>query len=273
MRRTVIVSFLFLSLFFVRTAFSQPVTTPLRTPVIEVSYGFPSGGMKDLPASLATPGSLILSLGLERQLKTQYSPNILDYAEPYVFLGYFRDAGGNNGRDEVSASLWRFGLGAKDGFSYRVGGDLLILSCNSAWTWSRLSLKETPADSVSRLRFERFDGRFRYGTLTEAGITYQFGTSFSVGAGYERALVYPSYVFLEAVGSHAIQLVAHGVAGEIVKAIFPASPTLGPIAHFILKNGLNIGLYELRRSNVNWPFRSARPLFLDSVTLSVSVFL
>lgn len=255
----------------VQTAFSQPVIPPLKTPVVEVSYGFPSAGIKDLGTSPVTPGRLELSLGLDRQLKTPYGSTILDYAQPNLFVGYFMD--GSAGSNEVSASLWRFGFGAKDGFSYRVGDDLLILSCNSAWAWSRLSLKETPADSVSRIRLARYDGHFKYGTITEAGISYQFGSSFAVGAGFERALVYPSYVFFEAVGSSIIQFTAHQVAGYIVKAVFASNPTLGPIAHFILKNGLNIGLYELRRSNVNWPFHSAKPLFLDSATLTVTVFL
>ncbi|NTW49830.1 MAG: hypothetical protein HGB19_08915 [Chlorobiales bacterium] len=245
----------------------------MRTPTVEISYGFPSAGIKDTDTSPVMPGRLEVSLGLDRQLKTEYGSNILDYAQPNLFIGYFRDAGAKTDRGEVSASLWRFGLGAKDGFSYRIGDNLLTLSCNSAWVWSRLSLKETPSDSASRIRLARFDGRVKYGTVTEAGITYQFGSSFGVGVGFERALVYPNYVFLEVVGSSALQFAAHQAAGYVVKAIFSANPTLGPIAHFILKNGLNIGLYELRRSNVNWPFRSARPLFLDSATLTVTIFL
>ena len=53
--------------------------------------------------------------------------------------------------------------------------------------------------------------------------------------------------------------------------IVQSSPTLGPILHFLLKNGASLGYYLLVRDDMNWPFASETPLTVESFKLGAAI--
>ena len=54
------------------------------------------------------------------------------------------------------------------------------------------------------------------------------------------------------------------------KEIFESSPQAGPIVNFLLKNALAYGIYELRQSDMNWPFTTTPPLSFDTFRLGAT---
>ncbi|HAW08262.1 MAG TPA: hypothetical protein DCW42_03700 [Bacteroidetes bacterium] len=57
---------------------------------------------------------------------------------------------------------------------------------------------------------------------------------------------------------------------SFVKRVRGYSPWATPIVNFVLKNGLSYGLYELRRSKMNWPFNSASPYVFETFKVGMS---
>jgi hypothetical protein len=60
---------------------------------------------------------------------------------------------------------------------------------------------------------------------------------------------------IEAAGDHAID--------SFVRSILRSSPTAVPIVNLALKGGLSYGIYELRRTRMNWPYKGASPLLFE----------
>jgi len=49
-----------------------------------------------------------------------------------------------------------------------------------------------------------------------------------------------------------------------------ASPTAVPVVHFLLKNGLSYGVYQLRKEKMNYPFDSEAPIVNDTFKVGVT---
>jgi hypothetical protein len=48
------------------------------------------------------------------------------------------------------------------------------------------------------------------------------------------------------------------------------SPYAGPIVHFVLKNALSYGFYELRKKHMNWPVQTVAPLMYENYKVGLT---
>ncbi|WP_169304704.1 hypothetical protein [Chloroherpeton thalassium] len=230
----------------------------LKQPTIELSYGAPSLSLKDAPAKLSSVYQFGFNWGL-RRLRTTTAPNILDYTRPSLTFSVSPKEN-STGNDELATSFWRFGVAVEDGYAYKLTNrSILSLSCNSGLSWTKVDIASNPQMGFLSENYQRFDGKIHFGTVTQAGVNMQIGHVI-FGANMERALMFPAHLFLQSTVSYLIQMEAHQLAGKLTDCVFECAPKLVPVVDFLLKNGINFTMYELRRNNMNWPFSSEKPL-------------
>ena len=80
----------------------------------------------------------------------------------------------------------------------------------------------------------------------------------------------PRHLFGKWLGSVMIQSIGYSAIVAYSDAIVDATPALGPLITFALRNGLAYVFYWQMREEMNWPFVTERPLTLEAVKVSAS---
>jgi hypothetical protein len=226
-------------------------------PTIDLSYGGTWPSLKNSGIHFDNSAMLELVLGYIYKGTSKYAAFVQRYRNNYALLTF--------------NSAFKFGLGSSSGYGYKLGKNSALFLYNSnSIDWTRFD-GGTPVitfnmfgDNVYYSTIQDFNRTFRFGTGTEAGIIMPFGGIFNFQIQFDRTLVFPRHLVWKHLGSVIIEAVGQSALDGFIHAVFRASPESGPIINFLLKNGLAFGLYELRRSKMNWPFETAEPMLFDS---------
>ena len=246
-----------------------------RQPTVSVFYGFGLPYQDGLQESLAPQGALDIRLGGSRIRWAQEDAQILKSHYEFVTLSTISPRLGKRpGPDEIRTDLWRFGGAFERGLGY--GGDprdglAVILSNSGGMTWTDVQVRGDVADSADLALLTRYEGPLRFGTTTEAAVKVRVTQILMIEGTFERSLIFPRHLFAKWVGSSLIELVAQGLLDGFVGKVLESTPSAAPIAAFLLKNGLSYGFYELRRSQMNWPFSSEAPYALDTFKVGMTL--
>lgn len=242
-------------------------------PTISAFYGMGKTSLKGLGAKIANPNLAEIRLGYVTEKSLFKSADVINYKYRYSSLSnHSSQLGKTAPAGELPSEMWKIGLGWDEGYGYRFGKSALIFYNGSGLTWSRneivdglparLVANEITIDDAKTLAM--FDGNFRFGTKSEAGVKLQIIPALILDASFERNVVFPRLMFWKAAGSYAVEGISQALLDEFIEKIIDSSPAAAPIINFLLKNGLAYGFYELRKEKMNWPFNTAAPLFNDS---------
>lgn len=247
----------------------------LEKPTLEMSYGISEIGIDGLSSGLSPAGMLELKLGYSTQRKSYYNKkSVLKYLNGFTFLSVASTDLNTNVKSvsELNSETWRFGLGMKQGYGVEIGESAIMPYTSGAFVWSRLNLQGTPgtlAENDLNL-LSNFNESFRFGTLSESGINLQIVPLITLQAKYERAIVFPRHLFAVQMGSMFIETVGAYMLGDFIDNVMRNSPVLGTIVSFALKSGYSYGIYELRKSEMNWPFGGEAPLSFDTYKVGMT---
>jgi hypothetical protein len=173
--------------------------------------------------------------------------------------------------DGLKSNLWRFGATWSSGYGYDLGGLSLIFFNSGSLVWSRLDMKDLPADSLDNYRMERFNNSFRFGTSAEAGIRLKISPFLAIQGDYERSIIFERHLFWKWAGSEIIYLGGLGIIDSFVDEIRDSSPYAVPLVSFVLKGALSYGIYELKQTKMNWPFKTVSPLAYNQFKFGVTI--
>jgi len=246
-----------------------------RQPTMSVFYGFGSPYQDGLHESLARQGALDIRLGGSRIRWAKEDAQILKSHYEFVTLSTISPRLGKRpGPDEIGTDLWRFGFAFERGLGYGSDtreGVAVLLTNSGGLTWTDVKVRSDVADSSDLAMLERYEGALRFGTTTEAAVKVRVTQILMLEGTFERSLIFPRTLFAKWVGSSLIELVAQGLLDGFVGKVLESTPSAAPIAAFVLKNGLAYGFYELRRSQMNWPFSSEAPYALDTFKVGMTL--
>jgi hypothetical protein len=148
-----------------------------KSPTISATYGFSSININNFSGSFTDPNIPELKLGYTTEKPTWKEERILRYSYNYLFLSNFRtDISGTPAANEIETNMWRFGLGWAKGYGYDLGNASIIPYYSYSLAWSRLDVKNFPQDEAGRNKLELYDGSFRFGTGSEAGLRFKVNT-------------------------------------------------------------------------------------------------
>lgn len=247
----------------------------LEKPTIEMSYGISDIGIDGLSSGISPAGMLELKLGYSTQRKSYYDEkSVLKYLNGFTFLSVASTDLNTNVKpvSELNSETWRFGLGMKQGYGVEIGESAIMPYTSGAFVWSRFNLQGNPGSlSETDLNLlSNFNETFRFGTLSESGINLQIVPLITLQAKYERAIVFPRHLFTVQMGSMLIETVGAYMLGDFIDNVMRNSPVLGTIVSFALKSGYSYGIYELRKSEMNWPFGGEAPLSFDTYKVGMT---
>jgi hypothetical protein len=256
-------------------------------PTIELNYGIPQIGIRSLTKSeYGNVGLAELKIGYSTL--REYEDYISKYRFRYLFLNNFsKDFASKEDKyySELFGNIWQFGIGWQEGYGYQIGKSAIIPYTSNSAVWTRLKanyynhLADGPVAHNGKVglageeaikTMDLFNDAFRFGTSTEGGIKIQPVSLITLNAGFERTIVFPRHLFWKHLGSMCVEWIGLGMADFFTREIMDESPAAGPIMNFILKNAVSFGMYQLRREKMNWPFKSAEPLTIDTFKFGVT---
>jgi hypothetical protein len=239
-------------------------------PYIEVDAGYGSLSHQKVSGSFADAGSIDFRIGYV-ELKN-YKDYIHTLDERYLFGTYFSsDNVGTADPGEITTEMWRFGVGNRLGYGYRLGNSSLIPYNQMQLVLSQpeFSFDSTLSSSDTEV-LTRLEGDFRMGMTYEGGIKFNIASTFAINAGVEGAIVFPRYKVIHWLGSYALQAASLGIVSYFSESIVDTSPFFGPIMYFILKNGIAAAWYFAMKDEMYWPIASETPLAVETFRLGAS---
>jgi len=194
--------------------------------------------------------------------------------ERYIFGTYFMSDLQELDPDtaKIHSSYYQFGVGNRTGYGYKLGPLALVPYHQIEFSVNRLEFNApTGISSLEEDILNRYPGELRLGLNYGGGAKLELFRTLSVNASYETSIVYPRWLFGQWLGSVIIQESAMGIATYFGDDIVEASPVLGPIVYWGIKNGLSLVFANLLRDNMNWPFKSEAPLLNGTIKVGASL--
>jgi Outer membrane protein beta-barrel domain len=243
-----------------------------KAPTISLDYGLSKINLKDFNRSFAKPNLIELKIGYTTQKAAHIF--LLNQNYNYAYLADVTTDLSNSSAtvNDLKSQMWRFGFGFSSGYGYKIGSGADITPYYTfGFGWSYLHLKDSFANTNDQKLIDPFNNSFRFGTHMEGGLRVRLIPMLSVEAGYERAIIFRRHLFWKWAGSTLIEVLAQGFMDEFVDQIAKSTPGATPVISFLLKNGLAYGIYELRQSKMNWPFKTDPPLAYDQFKFGVTL--
>ncbi|MCB0732142.1 MAG: hypothetical protein KDC88_14035 [Ignavibacteriae bacterium] len=249
-----------------------------KRPTISLSYGISNISKDNLKLiDFDKIGLFELKLGYQYSKKI----NSNDYLSKYGY-GFFylknessKHINAENESYNVKSEMWSFGFGKLIGYGYDICDVVSIIPYNSnTINWTKVNfdflnnLESENSKDVQTLKL--YDDSFRFGSSGEGGIRIGLFNYLLFDFGYERSIIFQRHLFWKWVGSSFIEMGAGSILDKFIDEVFESSAGAGPIVFFLLKNGLTYGIYELRKEKMNWPFKTASPLFLEQFKFGVT---
>ncbi len=242
---------------------------------LDIGYGFP--GQENFASTFSSIGTVDLKMGYTTYDKSQSYVYKLD--EKYLFGKYASSDMGEKlnplsdvDKSAISTTSWSFGLGEKIGYGWKVGPFSLIPFNQNQLVLSGLSF--TSPDSILQSDSEflkRLEGDTRFGVSTEGGAEFNVAKSIAVTASFEGTVVFPRFVFVQWLGSYAVQSISNTLVSYFSESIVKSSPLLGPIMYLILKNAISFAWYYAIKREQYWPLPSETPFTMETIKISASL--
>lgn len=170
----------------------------------------------------------------------------------------------------VDMNAIQLGFGNESALGWKICSDFDILLTNADnYHWTHTKFHKDNDYQFGDKR-DRFHDKVSYGNSFESGITLNLFNSLGVNASYEQTHLLPAYMTWYFLGSTVIENLAKVFTRTFVNSIARRSTIAGPIINFIVQSGISYGMYELRKSKMNWPFSNEPPLALERIKFGLS---
>jgi len=249
---------------------------------IEVTYSIGDLKHKDFVAEFNSLSMSEIKLG-RRFSKPAAGFKIIEFNDNYLFSSYIDHHEDSDGPSVlgISYDIWRFGLGYRKGIGYNFNGFAILPyhQMGLVWNRSRFTHPYTKIRTFDGIFYgndietlKKYNNVIKFGTASAAGIDLRLSNLIGIGAAYEKAVIFPYHKFWKQTGSFFIETLAQtGIDFLTEDVIIKHIPGLAPILYFVLKNGLSYYIFTLKQDDMNWPFKTAKPITLEAVKFNLKV--
>lgn len=240
--------------------------------VIEFNYGqMMTKHDNIMDNSFAPIGSFNLKIGYFEAIKEgsrRYKLPLYDFEGLMCFTYNSVDIGGKNGAGKIKGNVWQFEFADRDALGYDLGSNFAIMPYyqNSSLFWGGYDFSSVTSPEP----LQRFTQGLRFGHGNEAGIMVQCTENIALTASYSFNTIFPRHIFWQWVVSEMVYQGADGLANGFISLVKRRVPSVAPIVHFVLRNAIAYGMYELRKKGMNWPFESEKVLGIEQFRVGVT---
>ncbi len=248
----------------------------VKSPCVKLLFGMgePAIDKDAFSGKFAKISAATIRMGMAEEEDYMLDGDIIDYDFTYLFLEnssaeWMDEASAN----EIETKTWTFGLGNADGYGYKLGENSdIVLYRSGAIIWSKSDFvyEDDAMESKDISKMDYIGDGFRFGDFYESGVKIKIYKPLAISAGYKRTVVFPRHLFWYWAGSDLLRKIGDVLLGEFTDEIFKASPYAGPIVDFVLRSAYNMGFYELRKNDMNWPISTDEPLMFDGYNIGLS---
>jgi opacity protein-like surface antigen len=241
-----------------------------HSPTMEFLYGKTQTTLNNAFPTFADNYNLEARLGMTTTKVISNSNYVVKYKFNYASLNHTNETFGPLDTDlgDMGTKIWRLTLSGNEGYGWKIGPQsAVILYSGSGIAWNWVDFTDTLQTFAPDAN--TFSEGTRFGQQYEGGIKIKVFKYLTIGAGYETNQIYPRWLCWKWVGSGLIEGAGHGMAGWFVDKIKKSTPAIVPIVDFILHNAINYGMYELRKTDMNWPFETADPFVQNNFKVSM----
>ncbi|MFN3305891.1 MAG: hypothetical protein ACK42Z_01755 [Candidatus Kapaibacteriota bacterium] len=248
-----------------------------RHPYLSLYSGFNRSEYSRVSSSneFKTQNFAIFCLGFTkiRSEEKAHEDGIFKITRSGLFIGNYSSKWFSSEKGNLDASMWRFGFNlSDDGWGYKLGpNNYLFFVFGNSLNWSKINVDglsglQQPDSSLLGI----FSDQFRFGNTFHSGVSFVLFNYLAFDFRFERALIYPAHKFWYWLGSYFIEGVSHFLLDEFIEEVFKSSPKAAPIVNALLKSSLSYGIYELRKTKMNWPFNTEAPLLNNNFKFGLS---
>jgi hypothetical protein len=188
----------------------------------------------------------------------------------------------NNSNEELIESHYKsfytFEFDRWEGSGYKFGKKTslrFLYGNNMVWGWFNINDSAPPQDPElicdcdNPINLMYLENGVRFGKKLKSEINWQVYDGLSLVANANRTIIFPRTKFLHWTVSESIFSIGELLIDIFTDEIATNSPKLYPIVDFILKTGLNFGISELQKKNMNWPMKGEIPFVMDNVRVGI----
>ena len=240
------------------------------------NYGQATFGAEDMAIVPADAGLAEIQLGYTKTGYLNNAPNVAyQYYDGLTFTYLSSNLGQTAADDALGLEILRLSPTRREGLGYRLGENRNIILFNGAsMNWNRINVLSTPFDlpidslaRASELRVYADD--IHFGMRTEAGIRAELFDQMAVETRFERSLIFRRHKFWKWAGSVVLEQISQELLDDFLFDALDTNPDWVPVVSFVLKNGLSYAWYEMRRTEMNWPFGDEAPLANDAFKIGL----
>jgi hypothetical protein len=172
-------------------------------------------------------------------------------------------------KEGINADIWQVGFGLKDGFGLLLpNGNNLMLNHSTAFVWSEIDLDRFGSTDELNHYLKRYYRKVRFGQSYSAGISYQLSNSWLLDINYENNIIYPYFEgnkwFPMWLMDNILQRWIDYYELDMIKEYKEKYPLM----KFAYKTMLSTALFEMRKRNMYFPFKSDDPYSMNGFTIS-----
>lgn len=168
----------------------------------------------------------------------------------------------------IPIDLWKIELGYRNGFLTEFSNFNTLLSHSSSFGFSRIDFPQNQEDEITFLT--NYKAKYKFSTNWEAGISVELFQPLFLKISYEGQLLHNTLEYKYLYTSFS-ELFLQRLIDYISYRLVEDDPKFVSIAHFVLKNGLSLFLYESRK-NASWfPFGGSETISLNTFKIGFSL--
>ncbi len=167
----------------------------------------------------------------------------------------------------IPIDLWKIEVGYRNGFLTDFSDFSTLLSHSSSIGFSRIDFPDIYNKENSFIK--NYQAKYKFSTNWEAGILVQVYEPIFLKLSYEGQLLHNTLEYKYLYTSLS-ELFIQRLIDYLSYRLIEDDPKLVSVAHFILKNGLSLFLYE-NRKNASWfPFGGGETISLSTFKIGFS---
>jgi len=173
--------------------------------------------------------------------------------------------------DGIKYDSWRISIGSDGFYGYKINENINLLLCNDGnlgLMW--LDFNKLSLDSIENNYLNYLSDGPRWSKEVANNIKIYFFDNVGINIGFSRTVVYTRLMFWYFLGSEILYGLGNNAVDWFVKEISKSSPYSAPIIYFALNTAYNYAMYELRKSRMNWPFDTSKPLIYDNFKIGLT---
>jgi hypothetical protein len=186
----------------------------------------------------------------------------------FTYAGYQLNKN-NVQNNKVKYDLWSLGITESENYGYKFGEFEILPNFSSGLQFTKVAMKNKHSFSDTMLYkyLDRYEGNLRISRNS----SYGFGLklyNLGLGVNYDQQLFYPRLVFWKVVISYGVEKIFENILENFVDDI---PEQLKPIFHTLFMGGLDYAWMKIRKENLNWPYKSEKPMMFEKFSVNLQI--